>query len=160
MTLQDASLSYAVHSNFYFFTVQYLGTFPLFYSRWWRMHALQWLSWDTVIFFFAWEVTWGRILTTVDLQLNFIILVNQCFFSSRKLLNLSIIVWYTAYGLDAYESWFIDQWGLLWVIGGLVDMKLNMSRGCGFYRGKKDMCGCIVLATFWVLWEELNKRVF
>ncbi|RVX11715.1 putative ribonuclease H protein [Vitis vinifera] len=113
----------------------------------------------TKIIFFAWEATWGKVLTLDRLQRRGWHLPNRCFLCGceEETINHMLIHCTVAKGL-----WdiILALCGVQWVFPNSVKEVLSSWKGSFVGRKRKKVWKSIPLFIFWTIWKERNRLAF
>ena len=113
----------------------------------------------TKVCFFAWEATWGRVLTLDRLQRRGLQLPNRCFLCGCEeesvnhiLIHCTVVrvLWDIVFGL-------VD---VKWVFLVTVKEVLVSWRGSFVGKKRKKIWDSIPLCIFWTVWKERNRLAF
>ncbi|RVW79591.1 putative ribonuclease H protein [Vitis vinifera] len=113
----------------------------------------------TKVAFFAWEATWGKVLTLDRLQRRGLQLPNRCFLCGCEeesvnhiLIHCTVVraLWDIVFGL-------VD---VKWVFPETVKEVLASWRGSFVERKGKKIWDAIPLCIFWTVWKERNRLAF
>ncbi|KAJ9678521.1 hypothetical protein PVL29_020644 [Vitis rotundifolia] len=113
----------------------------------------------TKVAFFAWEATWGKVLTLDRLQRRGLQLPNRCFLCGCEeesvnhiLIHCTVVraLWDIVFGL-------VD---VKWVFPESVKEVLASWRGSFVGKKRKKIWDAIPLCIFWTVWKERNRLAF
>ena len=113
----------------------------------------------TKIAFFAWEATWGKVLTLDRLQRRGWHLPNRCFLCGceEETINHILIHCTVAKGL---WNIILALCGVQWVFPNSVKEVLSSWKGSFVGRKRKEVWKAIPLFIFWNIWKERNRLAF
>ena len=113
----------------------------------------------TKIAFFAWEATWGKVLTLDRLQRRGWHLPNRCFLCGceEETINHILIHCIVAKGL---WNIILALCGVQWVFPNSVKEVLSSWGGSFVGRKRKKVWKSIPLFIFWTIWKERNMLAF
>ncbi|RVW95793.1 hypothetical protein CK203_025699 [Vitis vinifera] len=113
----------------------------------------------TKIAFFAWEATWGKVLTLDRLQRRGWHLPNRCFLCGceEETINHILIHCTVAKGL---WNIILALCGVQWVFPNSVKEVLSSWKGSFVGRKRKEVWKSIPLFIFWTIWKERNRLAF
>ncbi|RVW72100.1 Rhodanese-like domain-containing protein 8, chloroplastic [Vitis vinifera] len=110
----------------------------------------------TKVCFFAWEATWGKVLTLNRLQIRGVQLPNCCFLCGCEEENVNHILLHCIVTRALWDIIF----GLLdikWVLPETVKEALTSWRGSFVGKKRKQIWKSIPLCIFWTVWKERNR---
>ncbi|RVX13534.1 Transposon TX1 uncharacterized 149 kDa protein [Vitis vinifera] len=113
----------------------------------------------TKVCFFAWEATWGKVLTLDRLQLRGVHLPNCCFLCGCEEENVNHILLHCIVTRALWDIIF----GLIdvkWVLPETVKETLISWRGSFVGKKRKKIWKSIPLCIFWTVWRERNRLAF
>ncbi|RVW44612.1 Heat shock protein 90-5, chloroplastic [Vitis vinifera] len=113
----------------------------------------------TKVSFFAWEATWGKVLTLDKLQIRGVQLPNCCFLCGCAEENVNHILLHCIVARALWDIIF----GLLdikWVFPETVKEALTSWRGSFVGKKRKQIWKSIPLCIFWTVWKERNRLAF
>ena len=113
----------------------------------------------TKVAFFAWEATWGKVLTLDRLQRRGVQLPNCCFLCGCEEENVNHILIHCTVVRALWDIVF----GLVdvkWVFPETVKEVLASWRGSFVGKKRKKIWDTIPLCIFWTVWKEMNKLAF
>ncbi|RVX20164.1 hypothetical protein CK203_004515 [Vitis vinifera] len=113
----------------------------------------------TKVCFFAWEATWGKVLTLDRLQIRGVQLPNCCFLCGCEEENVNHILLHCIVTRALWDIIF----GLLdmkWVLPESVKEALTSWRGSFVGKKRKQIWKFIPLCIFWTVWKERNRLAF
>ena len=113
----------------------------------------------TKVCFFAWEATWGKVLTLDRLQIRGVQLPNCCFLCGCDEENVNHILLHCIVTRALWEIIFglID---IKWVLPETVKETLISWRGSFVGKKRKKIWKSIPLCIFWTVWKERNRLAF
>ncbi|WJZ89560.1 hypothetical protein VitviT2T_008772 [Vitis vinifera] len=113
----------------------------------------------TKVCFFAWEATWGKVLTLDRLQIRGVQLPNCCFLCGCDEENVNHILLYCIVTRALWDIIFglID---IKWVLPETVKETLISWRGSFVGKKRKKIWKSIPLCIFWTVWKERNRLAF
>ncbi|RVW68652.1 Flowering time control protein FY [Vitis vinifera] len=113
----------------------------------------------TKIIFFAWEATWGKVLTLDRLQRRGWHLPNRCFLCGceEETINHMLIHCTVAKGL--WDT-ILALCGVQWVFPNSVKEVLSSWKDSFVGRKRKKVWKSIPLFIFWTIWKERNRLAF
>ena len=109
--------------------------------------------------FFAWEASWGKVLTLDSLQRRGFQLPNRCFLCECEEESVNHILIYCTVVRALWDIVF----GLVdvkWVFPGTVKEVLASWRGSFVGKKRKKIWDAIPLCIFWTVWKERNRLAF
>ena len=121
------------------------------------------LIWNPVvppkIGFFAWEATWGKVLTLDQLKRRGMILVNRCFMCGEDEENIDHLLIHCK---SAKMLWnlFLSIFGTSWIFPQTVIHTLLAWQGVAVGKKRKRIWLAAPLCIFWTLWRARNKLGF
>ena len=113
----------------------------------------------TKVAFFAWEASWGKVLTLDSLQRRGFQLPNRCFLCECEEESVNHILIYCTVVKALWDIVF----GLVdvkWVFPGTVKEVLASWRGSFVGKKRKKIWDAIPLCIFWTVWKERNRLAF
>ena len=113
----------------------------------------------TKVAFFAWEATWGKVLTLDRLQIRGLQLPNYCFLCGCEEENVNHIL---IHCIVVKTLWDIVL-GLVdvkWVFPKTVKEVLTSWKGPFVGKRRKKVWKSIPLCIFWTVWKERNRLAF
>ena len=108
---------------------------------------------------FAWEATWGKVLTLDQLKRRGMILVNRCFMCREEEENIDHLLIHCK---SAKMLWnlFLSIFGTSWVFPQTVIHTLLAWQGAAVGNKRKRIWLAAPLCIFWTLWRARNKLGF
>ena len=108
--------------------------------------------------FFAWEASWGRILTLDRLRRRGVPLVNRCFMCKREEESIDHLFLHC---VTAGYLWqlFFSLFGLQRVMHSSVRLMLLSQSGIQVGKKQKKVWLAAPLCLFWIIWCERNQRL-
>ncbi|KAJ9705958.1 hypothetical protein PVL29_003867 [Vitis rotundifolia] len=113
----------------------------------------------TKVAFFAWEASWGKILTLDRLQKRGWQLANCCFLCGCIEENVNHILIYCTVVRTLWDI-VLALVGVQWVFPETVKEVLWSWRGSFVGRKRKRIWNSIPLCIFWTVWKERNRLAF
>ena len=113
----------------------------------------------TKIAFFAWEATWGKIMTLDRLQKRGWQLPNRCFLCGCEEENVNHILIYCTVARVLWDL-VLGLFGVKWAFPETVKEVLFSWRGSFVRKKRKKLWNFIPLFIFWTVWMERNKLAF
>ncbi|KAJ9673635.1 hypothetical protein PVL29_023281 [Vitis rotundifolia] len=113
----------------------------------------------TKVSFFAWEATWGKILTLDRLQKRGWQLPNRCFLCGCEEENVNHILVHCIVVRVLWE-FILVLFGVKWVFPETVREVLVSWRGPFVGIKRKKIWNSILLCIFWTVWKERNRLAF
>ena len=113
----------------------------------------------TKIAFFAWEATWGKIMTLDRLQKRGWQLPNRCFLCGCEEKNVNHILIYCTVARVLWDL-VLGLFGVKWAFPETVKEVLFSWRGSFVRKKRKKLWNFIPLFIFWTVWMERNKLAF
>ena len=114
---------------------------------------------STKVSFFAWEATWGKILTLDRLQRRGWQLPNRCFLCGCEEENDNHILLHCIVVKTLWEI-VLAIFGVKWVFPKSVKEVLFSWRGSFVGKKRKKIWNSIPLCIFWTVWKEMNRLAF
>ena len=111
----------------------------------------------TKIAFFAWEATWGKMLTLDRLQKRGWQLPNCCFLCDCEEETVNHILIHCTVVKVLWDI-VIDLFGIQWIFPETIKDVLSSWRGP--FVGKKKIWKSIPLYIFWTVWKKMNRLAF
>ncbi|RVW52364.1 hypothetical protein CK203_072021 [Vitis vinifera] len=113
----------------------------------------------TKVCFFAWEASWGKVLTLDQLEKRGQFLANRCFLCCEEEESIDHILIQCSRARVLWELLFA-LFGVTWVLP--FSVRYTFSGWCGFNLGKKrrKVWKTTPLCIFWVVWKERNRIAF
>ena len=108
---------------------------------------------------FAWEATWGKVLTFDQLKRRGMTLVNRCFMCKEDEENIDHLLIHCK---SAKMLWnlFLSIVGTSWVFLQSVLHTLLAWQGAAVGKKRKRICLAAPICLFWTLWRARNRLVF
>ena len=108
---------------------------------------------------FAWEATWGKVLTIDQLKRRGMTLVNRCFMCEEDEENIEHLLIHCK---SAKMLWnlFLSIFGISWVFPKSVLHTLLAWQGADVGKKRKRIWLATPLCLFWTLWRARNRMVF
>ena len=108
---------------------------------------------------FAWEATWGKVLTLDQLKRRGMTLVNRCFMCEEDKENIDHLLIHCK---SAKLLWnlFLSIVGTSWVFSYSVFHTLLTWQGAAVGKKRKRIWLAAPLCVFWALWRARNRLVF
>ncbi|KAJ9692984.1 hypothetical protein PVL29_011901 [Vitis rotundifolia] len=113
----------------------------------------------TKVAFFAWEASWGKILTLDRLQKRGWQLANCCFLCGCIEENVNHILVHCTVVRTLWDI-VLALVGVQWVFPETVKEVLWSWRGSFVGRKRKRIWNSILLCIFWTVWKERNRLAF
>ena len=113
----------------------------------------------TKVSFFAWEASWGKILTLDKLQRRGWQLPNRCFLCGCEEESANHIMLHCTVVKILWEI-ALAIFGVQWVFPESVIEVLLSWRGSFVGKKRKDTWNSIPLCIFWTVWKERNRLAF
>ena len=113
----------------------------------------------TKVVFFAWEATWGKILTLDRLKKRGWQLLNHCFLCGCEEENVNHILLHCIVVRVLWEI-VLALFGVQWVFLESVKEMLFSWRGPFVGKKRKKIWNSIPLCIFWTVWKERNRLAF
>ena len=113
----------------------------------------------TKVAFFAWEATWGKILTLDRLQQRGWQLPNRCFLCGCEEETINHILLHCIVVRVLWEN-VLALIGIQWVFLETVKEMLFSWRGPFAGKKRKKIWNSIPLCIFWTVWKERNRLAF
>ncbi|KAL6339823.1 hypothetical protein AAG906_034911 [Vitis piasezkii] len=113
----------------------------------------------TKVAFFAWEATWGKVLTLDRLQKRGWQLPNRCFLCGCEEETVNHILLHCTVVRVLWEIVFV-LFGIQWVLPETVKDMLFSWRGSFVGKKRKKIWTSIPLCIFWTVWKERNRIAF
>ncbi|RVW52750.1 putative ribonuclease H protein [Vitis vinifera] len=113
----------------------------------------------TKVCFFAWEATWGKVLTLDRLQIRGVQFPNCCFLCGCEEENVNHILLHCIVTRALWDIIF----GLVdvkWVFPETVKETLTSWRGPFVGKKRKKIWKSIPSCIFWTIWKERNRLAF
>ncbi|RVX10222.1 LINE-1 reverse transcriptase-like [Vitis vinifera] len=109
--------------------------------------------------FFAWEATWGKILTLDRLQRRGWQLTNCCFLCGCEEENVNHILLHCTVARVLWDI-ILALFGVHWVFPETVIEVLLSWRGSFVGKKRKKIWNSIPVCIFWTVWKERNRLAF
>ena len=113
----------------------------------------------TKVAFFAWEATWGKVLTLDRLQRRGVQLPNCCFLCGCEEENVNHILIHCIV-VRALWDIVIGLVDVKWVFPETVKEVLISWKGSFVGKKRKKVWDSIPLCIFWMVWKERNRLAF
>ncbi|RVW16678.1 LINE-1 reverse transcriptase-like [Vitis vinifera] len=113
----------------------------------------------TKITFFAWEATWGKVLTLDRLQRRGWHLPNRCFLCGCEEETINHILIHCTVAKGLWDI-ILALCGVQWVFPNSVKEVLSSWKGSFVGRKRKKVWKSIPLFIFWTIWKERNRLAF
>ena len=113
----------------------------------------------TKIAFFAWEATWGKVLTLDRLQRRGWHLPNRCFLCGCEEETSNHILIHCTVAKSLWDI-ILALCGVQWVFPNSVKEVLRSWKGSFVGRKRKKVWKSIPLFIFWTIWKERNRLAF
>ena len=113
---------------------------------------------QSILSFFAWEASWGRVLTLDRLQKRGWALANRCF----PCQTFEESIDYLLHCEKTREVWMLllSLFGVSWVFPFSVKETLLGWRGSFVGKKRKEVWQVGPLCLFWVIWKARNRIAF
>ena len=115
-----------------------------------RLNAFGWIRSQPKLFFFAWEATWGKILTLDRLQKQGWHLPNRCFLCGCEEENVNHILLHCIVVRALWEI-VLALFGANWVFPETIKEMLLNWRGPFVGKKRKKIWNFIPLCIFWTV---------
>ena len=123
--------------------------------------SIVWNVWvlPKVFFFFAWEATWGKVLTLNRLQRRWRSLANRCslYYAYEKSVDHTLL--HCGKARLLWELLF-SLFKVCLVIQAFIRETFLRWQGSFIGRKRKKVWRATSLCLFWTIWKERNKRSF
>ena len=108
---------------------------------------------------FAWEASWGKVLTLDQLQRKGHFLANRCFLC---LFEVEMVDHLLLHCTKIWVLWnlFFSLFGVAWIFSCLVKETLLGWHGAFVGKARKKAWQMTLLCLFWTVWKERNMLVF
>ena len=108
---------------------------------------------------FAWEASWGKVLTLDQLKKRGWILANRCFLCCAEEESIDYILIHCTKARVLWEL-LVALFGVIWVLP--YSVRDTLLGWCGINMGKKHskLWMTTPLCLFWVVWKERNRIAF
>ena len=108
---------------------------------------------------FAWEATWGKVLTLDQLKRRGMILVNRCFMCEEDEENIDHLLIHCK---RAQMLWnlLLSIFGISWVFSQSVLHTLLAWQGAAVGKKRRRIWLAAPLCLFWTLWRVRNRLSF
>ncbi|WJZ83602.1 hypothetical protein VitviT2T_003270 [Vitis vinifera] len=113
----------------------------------------------TKVSFFAWEASWGKILTLDKLQRRGWQLPNRCFLCGYEEESANHILLHCTVTKTIWEI-TLAIFGVQWVFPESVIEVLLSWRGSFVGKKRKKIWNSIPVCIFWTVWKERNRLAF
>ena len=113
----------------------------------------------TKIAFFAWEATWGKVLTLDRLQRRGWQLPNRCILCGCEEETINHILIHCTVEKGLWNI-ILALCGVQWVFPNSVKEVLSSWKGSFMGRKRKEVWKSIPLYIFWTIWKERNRLAF
>ena len=113
----------------------------------------------TKVVFFAWEATWGKVLTLDRLQRRGWQFPNRCFLCGCEEETVNHILLHCTVVRVLWEIVLV-LFGIQWVFPETVKDMLFSWRGSFVGKKRKKVWTSIPLCIFWTVWKERNRLAF
>ena len=119
-----------------------------------------WNPWvPTKVGFFAWEASWGKVLTLNQLKKRGRTLANWCFLCGEGEETVNHLLIHCSKARMLWEL-FLAIFGVNWVFPFLVKEALLSWHGSFVGKHRKKAWMTAPLCIFWTIWWERNRLVF
>ena len=109
--------------------------------------------------FFAWEASWGKILTLDQLQRRGYSLANRCFLCLTEAETVDHLLLHCVMTRTLWNLLF-SLFGVEWVLSGTVKETLLGWHGAFVGKIRKKAWQMTPLYIFWSVWKERNLLAF
>ena len=109
--------------------------------------------------FFAWEASWGKILTLDQLQRKGYSLENRCFLCLSEAETVDHLLLHCV-KMRALWNLLFSLFGVAWVLSGTVKETLIGWHGAFVGKIRKKAWQMTPLCIFWSVWKERNLLAF
>ena len=109
--------------------------------------------------FFAWEATWGRILTIDRLQKRGWQILNRCYLCGSDEENVSHLLIHCTVA-SVLWGMTLSLFGAQWVFPETVKEVITSWKGSFVGKKRKRIWRSIPLFIFWTVWKERNRLAF
>ncbi|WJZ92487.1 hypothetical protein VitviT2T_011477 [Vitis vinifera] len=109
--------------------------------------------------FFAWEASWGKILTLDQLQRRGYSLANRCFLCLAEAETVDHLLLHCVMTRTLWNLLF-SLFGVEWVLSGTVKETLLGWHGAFVGKIRKKAWQMAPLCIFWSVWKERNSLAF
>ncbi|RVW21264.1 hypothetical protein CK203_108104 [Vitis vinifera] len=109
--------------------------------------------------FFAWEATWGRILTIDRLQKRGWQIPNQCYLCGSDEENVNHLLIHCTVA-SVLWGMVLSLFGAQWVFSETVKEVIISWKGSFVGKKRKRIWRSIPLFIFWTVWKERNRLAF
>ncbi|RVW93513.1 putative ribonuclease H protein [Vitis vinifera] len=113
----------------------------------------------TKVSFFAWEASWGKVLTLDQLKKRGRILANRCFLCCEEEESIDHILIHCTRARVLWELLFA-LFGVTWVLPFSVRDTLIGWRGFNLGKKRRKVWKAAPLCLFWAVWKERNRIAF
>ena len=109
--------------------------------------------------FFAWETSWGKVLTFNQVKKRGQVLANRCYFCQAEKKSIDHLLLHYGKTRALWEMFF-TLFGVSWVF--LSSVKETLLGWNGFFMGKrhKIVWKAGPLCIFWTIWKTRNRISF
>ena len=109
--------------------------------------------------FFAWETSWGKVLTFNQVKKRGQVLANRCYFCQAEKKSIDHLLLHYGKTRASWEMFF-TLFGVSWVF--LSSVKETLLGWNGFFMGKrhKIVWKAGPLCIFWTIWKTRNRISF
>ena len=119
-----------------------------------------WNSWVPCnVGFFAWEASWGRILTLDQIKRRGRALANRCFLCEDEVETVEHLLLHCSKAKVLWD-FFLGIFGVQWVFPFLVRGSLLSWQGSFVGKKRKKAWMAAPLCLFWSIWRERNMIAF
>ena len=109
--------------------------------------------------FFAWEATWGKVLTLEQLQRRGFSLANRCFLCLSEEETVDHLLLHCVKTRVLWNLLF-SLFGISWTLSGTVKTTLLGWNGGFVGKRRKKAWQMAPLCIFWSVWKERNRLAF
>ena len=109
--------------------------------------------------FFAWEATWGKILTLDRLQKRGWQLPNRCFLCACEAESVDHLLIHCTVARVLWDL-VLGLVGVKWAFPNTVKEVLYSWGGAFVGKKRKKFWNSIPLFIFWMVWKEMNRLAF
>ena len=113
----------------------------------------------TKIAFFAWEATWGKVLTLDRLQRRGWQFPNCCFLCGCEEETINHILIHCTVVRVLWDI-ILGLFGVQWAFPESVKEVLFSWKGSFVGKKRKKLWKSILLYIFWTIWKEMNRLAF
>ena len=111
------------------------------------------------ICFFAWEVSWGKVLTLDQLKRRGVTLANRCFICEGEEESIDHLLIHCPRAKMLWEL-FLAVVGSSWVLPQTVRQTLLAWQSANVGRKRKRIWMAAPLCLFWTVWQVRNRAAF